>query len=246
MKILLGILFALALTATACQRANNQPADLMSGPNPDTEVSSEPPQEVKQFVSQTYIHGVPYEQASKYDSRQVPELLAMLGNPQEEANWPNVVVVLGIIGDPQTVEPLIAFAGKGEGTLSHPQYIAKSSVLMALGYLINKSKDQKAFAFLTESLNPNVWQKRGLGWTSPYQAKMEERNLQLTKMAILGLALSGTPQAADALRSLQQNPPAEIAEGDRNQLKELATEALREHAMIAEKGLINYYRERKR
>src|SRR5438445_12922083 len=127
MKILLGILFALAITATGCQRSNNQPGDLLSGPNPDTGLSNDPPQEVKQFVSQTFIHGVPYELASKYDSKQVPELLAMLGNPQEEANWPNVVVVLGIIGDPQAVEPLIAFAAKGEGTLSHPQYIAKIS-----------------------------------------------------------------------------------------------------------------------
>lgn len=205
--------------------------------------SAAQPMDIKAFVRQIFIHGVPYEEASKYDSSVVPTLLNMLADPKEEAHWANVVVTLGIIGDERAVDPLIAFLRKGEkGTLSRSQYAARTSVLMALGYLINKSGSTKALTYLKGSLDPGVWGKRKVNWTSPYHASVDDRNVQLSTLAILGLALSGHPSAAEALRSLQKPAKTAAAKRFQDQVSETVKEALRSNKIIAKEGLAGYYR----
>src|SRR3954470_18164242 len=93
------------------------------------------PSDVRAFVQQTFIHGVPYEAASKFKPSDVPILLALLADPAAEAQWANVVSTLGMIGDAQAVGPLIAFVASGQGQLSPVQYTAKTSAVMALGYI---------------------------------------------------------------------------------------------------------------
>ena len=198
---------------------------------------------IRDFVRQTFIHGVPYEEASKYDSGMVPVLLEMLNDPAEEEHWANVAVTLCIIGDERTVDPLIAFIGKDvPGTLSHSHYVAKTSAIMAMGYLINKTGDEKALAYLQDSLKPEMWEERKTTWASPYQASTTDRNLQLSKMAILGLALSGHPAAAEALRSLQKPATTEAGKRFQAQVSDVVSEALRSHEMISKEGLAGYYR----
>lgn len=83
---------------------------------------------------------MPYEKAVKYDASVVPTLLEMLNDPTEQDYWSNIVVTLGMIGDESAAEPMIEFIEKGkEGTPMRSQYRAKTSAIMALGYLINKS-----------------------------------------------------------------------------------------------------------
>ena len=103
-------------------------------------------QDIKSFVSQLYIEGVPYEEATLFDpDAAVPTLLDMLADPNEEQHWPNVVTTLGMLGDARAVEPLIQFLEEDPGKrLSHVHYIAKTGVMMALGYLINKDENQEA------------------------------------------------------------------------------------------------------
>jgi hypothetical protein len=114
--------------------------------------------DIRDFVRQVFIHGVPYEEATKYDSSVVPTLLDMLNDPAEEAYWPNIVVVLGMIGDERAVDPLISFIeADDQGDLSREHYAAKTSALMALGYLIDKSGNQKALDYLIDSLAPDTW-----------------------------------------------------------------------------------------
>jgi hypothetical protein len=43
---------------------------------------------IQEFVQPIYIHGVPYNMASRYDSKVTPELLRMLGNREVEQYWP--------------------------------------------------------------------------------------------------------------------------------------------------------------
>jgi len=206
-------------------------------------LSAEQPMDVKEFVRRIFIEGVPYEEARKYGPTDVPTLLKMLADPKEEAYRTNIVVTLGIIGDERAVDPLIAFLGQDvKGTLSHSEYTAKSSVLMALGYLINKSGSKKALTYLRDSSDPAVWAKRKVNWASPYHASMDDRNVQLSTMAILGLALSGHPSAAEALRSLQKPPRTKAAEKFQAQVSQVVTEALKAHEMIAKQGLAEYYR----
>jgi hypothetical protein len=198
--------------------------------------------DIRDFVRQTFIHGVPYEEASRYGSAAVPILLGMLEDRREQEHWTNIVGVLGMIGDERAVDPLIAFPGaRGEDRLTRPQYVAKSSVPLALGYLVNKTGSQRALSYLIESLNPDVWTQRGVTWQSPYHATGVERNLQLTTGAVWGLAVSGRPEAASALRAVQADTSAA---GKRlvAQIGVVVGEALVTHAQIARMGLAEYYR----
>jgi len=191
--------------------------------------------DVRAFVRQTFIHGVPYEQASRFTSTDATILLEMLGNVQERASWPNVVVTLGVIGDERGVDPLIAFFSREvSGTLSSSEYSARTGVLISLGYLVNRSKNLKALTYLIDSLTPETWATRKLSWVSPYHATEAERNQQLTAMAVMGLALSGHPLAREALLLFQSRVGA--------QDRALVEEALRAHEVIAREGLAAYYK----
>lgn len=212
-----------------------------------TERADDPEQvAIKDFVRLTFIHGVQYEEATKYGSDAVPTLLAMLADPAEEQQWPNIVVVLGMLGDERAVDPLIAFVGKGaEGVLSEAHYRAKTSAVMSMGYLINKTGNRKALTYLKESVETSVWTKRETAWTSPFHPAASERNLRLSKMAILGLALSGHPEARETLRSLQQPATTAAAREFQAQVGDLVSEALNAHEAIAKEGLAGYYRKSK-
>jgi HEAT repeat protein len=199
--------------------------------------------DVRDFVRQVFIHGVPYEEANRYDASAVPTLLAMLRDPAEEDFWANIAVVLGMIGDERAVEPMISFiqSDSGPAGLSQAQYRAKTSALMALGYLVNRTGNQRALNYLQESAKPEIWESRAITGTAPFQASTTERNIDFSKHAILGLALSGRPEAAQTLRSLQQ--PTGTAGADlQAQLGDLVSEALNEHERVSSQGLAEYDR----
>lgn len=197
--------------------------------------------DIGDFVRQVFIHGLPYEEASRYDSSVVPTLLEMLDDPAEETHWTNVVGMLGIIGTDRAVGRLIEFADEDvRGTLSRAHYVAKSSVPIALGYSVNRTGSEEALNYLSESLDPNIWNTRGLTWTSPYHAAAADRNVQLSTMAIMGLGLSGHPAAADALRTLQT--PDTTRARFQAQVNTVITEALEALQTVAEVGLAEYYR----
>lgn len=193
--------------------------------------------DVKEFVRQTFIHGVPYEEASQYSSVVVPVLLAMLQDPREDAHGPNIVATLGIIGDERAVQPLISFLEKEvEGPLSYSRYAAKTSVLMSLGYLINKSGNQQALNYLQGSLNPETWGGRRLNWRSPFHPTTAARDQQLIAVAIMGLALSGHPSARESLLEFRRGL------GAKPEFEALVAEAIRANEQIAREGLAAYYR----
>jgi hypothetical protein len=206
-------------------------------------------QDIRDFVREVYIEGVPYEEAIRFDpSTAAPILLEMLADPKEEDYWPNIVITLGMLGDERAVEPLIKFLEQEvpREQLSRNHYIAKTGVVMALGYLINKSRSQKALTYLIDSVRPNIWKERKLSWVSPYDGDAEARDLQLSKMAILGLALSAHPAAAEALRSLQRPAKTDVEKRFQNQVSAVVTEALSAHRTISAEGLVNYDRKRRR
>lgn len=189
-------------------------------------------EDVREFVRPIYIHGVPYEKALRFNPETaIPILLRMLADPAEEQHWPNVVVTLGMVGDERAVEPLIEFLKRDvDGTLSHSHYIAKSSVVMSLGYVINKTGSQRALDFLADGAAPESWSRQPMRWTSPYHRTDAERNRQLATMSILGLGLSGHPTAAEILRQIPD-------------VDGVVKTALEAHRQIAEIGLDRYYRD---
>jgi hypothetical protein len=202
--------------------------------------------DIREFVRLVHIHGVPYEEAIKYDASVVPILVEMLADRKEEPYWPNIVVTLGMIGAPDTEKHLIEFLTRGGGPISDSHYRAKSSVPTALGYVINKNGSEAALAYLKQSLNPSIWNRRQLRWTTRLHQNNEERNIQLSTMAILGLALSGNPSAWESLQSLQKPAVTEEGKKFQSRVSEVTALALRDHQIIAKEGLLNYYRKSKR
>ena len=193
--------------------------------------------DIRDFVHQIYIEGMPYEAANAYDSTAVPTLMEMLADSTEAPYWANIAVVLCIIGDPIYVDPLIDFIKADQGTLTDEIYRAKSSAIMALGYLINKTGDENALNYLIESIDPGVWAQREVQYVGPYEASTEARDLNLSTMAMLGLALSGRPEAMEALSRVT------VPEGAVDDpLAGVAAAAREAHQQIAADGLVEYYR----
>ncbi len=199
--------------------------------------------DVKDFVRRVFIQGVPYNSASKYNVSDVPVLLGMLRDPANEQHWSNIVVTLGIIGDTSVVAPLISFieSDEGEDALTDEHYKAKASAVMSLGYVINKTGNPQALTYLRESLDPQAWTKRGVDGLASFQASTAERNTDLSKHALLGLALSGHPKAAEALGALQQPALTKSQQAFQAQIGDLVSEALKDHRKIASQGLAGYY-----
>lgn len=233
-KIVLGLAASLLLSALCLMNTGAAP-------------QAGSPMDIREFVRQTFFEGVPYDEANRFDSTVVPVLLGTLADPKEESNWSNIVVVLGIIGDERAVDPLIALISRGEAqeTLSHPQFVARTSALISLGYLVNKSKNAKALAYLKESLDPGVWEKRKVAWRSPHHANADDRNIQLSTAAVLGLGLTGDPSAAEALRKLQQPAATDVGKKFQAQASSAVAEALSANEKIAKEGLSAYYRKTK-
>ena len=171
---------------------------LVQSPVPSALVGLTP---VQDFARQDHVHGVPYDEARKYSSSDVPQLLRMLSNREDATHWVNVVAVLGIIGDASVVAPLIAFVHEGTGSLTPDEYRAKSTVLIALGYLVNHTGNRLALDYLLASARFEVWSARRLEWSSPFHATTSQRDARLARTALLGLALSGAPDAGALLRS---------------------------------------------
>ncbi len=225
--------------------------------------------DIKEFVQGDYIHGVPYEEASRYDASVVPTLLRMLKDPKEQEQWSNIVVTLGMIGDESAVEPMIEFIERDEGgTLNRSQRSAKTAAIMALGYLVNKSGSPKALDYLTTILDPQKRAKEDPATTDLFAAATAERGKDLSKYAVMGLALSGHPKAAEALKSFESSlksiekplksiehslrtsnlvsssnlvsPIGEVITSH-SKISATVSEALRANKEIADKGLAEYY-----
>ncbi len=201
------------------------------------------PIDIREFVQTRYFEGLSYEDASKFDSSVVPVLLEMLNDSAESTNWTNIVGVLGIIGDDRAIEPLIAFFTRGANEeVSDDEYQAKSSVPIALGYLYYKSHNETALSYLIDSLDPEMWEKRDLTWISPYDAAPIERNVQLAITSIMGLGLTGAPSAAVSLNVLLEPAESEADKQFRTRVSDVVKEALEANEIIANEGMLEYYR----
>jgi hypothetical protein len=204
------------------------------------------PMSVQEFVRQIYVEGLPYEDAARYGPEAVATLEQMLGDPAEQVYWPNIVITLGVIGDDRAVDRLLRFVNAPEERqLSDNEFRAVTSAIMALGYAVNRTGNQKALAFLKESVDPAVWTQR-IRWKSPFHGSEEARNFQLSTSAVLALGLSGNASAAETLRSLQAQPATETARRFQAQASDSITEALNANQTISSVGLAAYYRNAKR
>jgi len=190
---------------------------------------------VREFVNQTFIHGVPYSQAQEFRSdADVDALVCLLNDSEEQPYWRNIVTVLGMSGNPRASRPLIRFLEAGDGGLSKDIFAAKSAALLALGYLA--PKDREVMSYLKASTDPGVWDTRGVQWSAPYGLSTEERDAQLSKYAILALGVSGQPAAAEFLSNLKRGETLRLS----SDFNDVIAEALRTNENVQRNGVAAY------
>jgi hypothetical protein len=200
---------------------------------------------IETFVSRLYFEGVPYEEAIRYPATDVPKLLGMLRDRANAPYWANIAGVIGMIGDAAAADSLAAYAEGGTGaTLSPEEYRARTTAVLALGYIVNRTGDRRVLQRLVDDADPARWAGRGVRWRSPVHRDDAGRNLELSKMAVLGLALAGNAESGAALRALRgAGAPAGVANPD---LQAVVAMAIGEHDVIGRDGLVRYYRDRRR
>ena len=213
-----------------------------------TQTDAAAPNTPQEFVAQTFIHGVPFDQARALGPAAVPVLTKLLqqeaqrAGSAEEPTLANIAVTLGILGDPSSVDPLINFIQSGSGRLSRQSYAARTGAVMALGYLVNASSDARALKYLQDRTDPASWGRRTLGWESPFAQSAGERDQQLAETAVLGLALTGKPGALTTLQQVASR--TNFATPAESRVTRLAADAVKEHQIIASEGLSAYYKRR--
>lgn len=198
--------------------------------------------DIRSFVQTLHVEGVPYEEAVRFDAdASTTTLLQMLADPNEEPHWSNIVITLGMLGHERAVQPLVQFLEQDAGgRLSRRHHAAKNVVPLALGYLVNRSRNPAALAYLQAGVKPETWAARNLRWLSPVHDTSDGRNQQLSKMAILGLALSAHPAAGQTLHTLQGPATSEAERAFRTRVRGLVGDAIAAHQTIARQGLGTY------
>lgn len=193
---------------------------------------------LRTFIERIYVHGFPVEEARRYGSQAVPELIDMLRGGEPDIYRQNVVFALGSVGGRSAALALIQYVESGQGTVSMAEYHAKSNALAALGYIVNRTGDATALAYLRSAVRPERWLERPVSWRSPVRRTSARINAALVRKAIIGLAMTGRPEADEEIRAAAASPALDAA--SRREIARLVPAALQARADIARKGLVPY------
>jgi len=169
-------------------------------PSPAAAAKPAPLRPIREFVRQYWVHGVPYSEALRYDAEVVPTMLEMLKDPKERPFRSNIVQMIGLVGSREHVNELISFFRRGEGRLPPSEARAKSAVLLAVGFLQNRSPSQAAQAFLVQNSNPN---QVSTAWLGANVGEAQLRQREIARTAAAGIAFSGQPALGTWLAEIQ-------------------------------------------
>jgi HEAT repeat protein len=170
----------------------------------------------RKLVRRHYVEGLPYARARQLTPAGVEILIEMLEDPAEAEYRDNIVMALGISGDPRVYPALTRFHEHPlEGEVDSAEYRARRALPFAMGHLARS--DSRAFHFLLEAARA---EGPGSAPRWSYRYLRDERLAGiLRRAAIRGLAMSGRPEAAAVLEEL----------GARARDDPAATEELRTH-----------------
>ncbi|WP_288381830.1 hypothetical protein [uncultured Massilia sp.] len=205
------------------------------------------PADVRDFVQQHWVEGVPHELASQYGEADAKKLVDWLVNEPErhEQFLGQIVATLGYIGAQIAVQPLIDFV-KSPRT-GRAVFNAKNIALIRLGDLANRSGSKAAVEFLAQVARDTALartlaapqaalEQADAGKAGLSAVSAETLASELAVSATFGLALAGTEAArrtVDALKA-DQNAFASV--------NQAAGEAARIAATVVQKGREEYYR----
>ncbi len=165
----------------------------------------------EELVRAQYVEGLPYAEARELTPAGVGRLVEMLRDPAEAEHHDNIVMALGISGDPQAYPALTQFHDDPpEGEIDSAAYRARRALPLAMGHLARS--DPRAFQFLLDAV-----QARAIAsvpeWSYRHLAGERLEGI-LRRAAITGVAMSGQPEAVAALRALEERVRDEPSETD--------------------------------
>ena len=199
------------------------------------------------LVRQHYFEGIPYQAARGLTPDAVARLAEMLESPEDAPYRANIVMALGLSGQPGAYEALAAYAEREpEGQIEGTESRARLVIPFAMGHLAQR--DQRALGFLVRAAQPSArtprWRHRRL------------RNARLGSLlrrgAITGLAIAGRPEAGAVLRALarQTESPQVGPQGagtrssagsSRARLRRHLDEALTLHSRVSSEGAVRVF-----
>ena len=160
---------------------------------------------VEGFVRGEYYHGISYAMGRQFGAADVPVLLRMLDDAAEKPYWPNILTVLGMIGDPSATEPLVGFLERRfTGDIDDETWIALRQVQISLGYLAHDPQSA-AFRYLRDGTTREAWRQRALSWTHGSLRNSGAREDEMMQLAVMGLGLAGTKEAQAHLQQLRDS-----------------------------------------
>lgn len=205
------------------------------------------PADVRDFVQQHWIEGVPWELASQYGEADARKLLDWLVNePEQHVEFlPQIVATLGYIGSEIAARPLIDFvAGPLTG---RTVFNAKNIALIRLGDLANRSASETAVAYLAQvagdidlarslAAPQAAFEQAEAGKAGVTAPTGETLAAELAVSATFGLALAGTEAARRTVDALKADPNAFAS------VNQAAAEAAQIADTVVRKGRQEYYR----
>lgn len=203
------------------------------------QVTPQPPfdETVRNFVSATYAHGVPYDEARALGAPAEPILLKLLDEPTMAPNRSNIVVTLCMLGSDQATNRVIALIESGSGPLPPDELTLRLDAMMALGYAAHVATTQTALAYLLSGVSHD-WTSR-IAWRLTSAVDPSPR---LRSSAIAGLGLSAKPEALKALQDLQaKGSGGGRGGGTPTSEQALIAEAIKANQFIATNGMSRYY-----
>lgn len=159
---------------------------------------------IEEFIVQDYLHGIPLDEARKYDPTVLPQLHGWLVNPSYEVYRPNIVATIGAIKQPESIKPLLQFFEDLEGEISFPTFRATMSLISAMGNLA-RLEDPTALSFLIQLTKPTYWQESCYADFTFENYTKEGFGSVYARIAIRALGISGKKEAFEVLKELNDD-----------------------------------------
>lgn len=184
-----------------------------------------------EFLARTpFSEGIPPDLVLSFPPAvAAPVLRQMLANPAEAQNWPNVAGMLGMIGSREDARTLYDFAQAPlpDNVDPHLKARARSSAILGLGYLANRTRSPEALAFLSKGVDPDSWPRDTGDIFKPEQA---------AKTSMLALGLAGTQDALRSIDGARSLPLFQSQSGAAT-----LDEAIKTFRIVYSRGLLGYY-----
>lgn len=162
--------------------------------------------QVNDLVHKHYMEGIQYTQAKALGPVAVPYLVKLLNTPAEKEFWVNIIVTLGFIEDSSATDALISFLDNAQGEVDAFTFRALLSVPFAIGSIASTG-DSNTLSYLVN--------KAAASTTGSARWSFKGQNIDnlIAEQAVVGLAVSGLPQAKSKLLEIKNRIQTEKAQG---------------------------------